>query len=117
TFGGTPLVLDEYGLGAKTYEINKRAAEIAREACARHSTPERPRFVAGSIGPTTKAISVTGGVTFEDLIENFHQQALGLWDGGADYLLLETCQDTRNIKAAFLGLDRLFEQKGASLPI
>jgi len=117
TFGGTPLVLDEYVLGAKTVEINRRAAELAREACERFSTREKPRFVAGSIGPTTRAISVTGGVTFDELISNFLAQSRALWDGGVDYFLIETCQDTRNIKAALLALDILFEEKGARLPV
>ena len=120
TFGATPLVLAEYGLEAKAFEINRRAAEIARAACARHarrSTPERPRFVCGSMGPTTKAISVTGGVTFEELQEHFRIQALGLMAGGADYLLLETCQDTRNVKAGLLGIERAFEEAGWRLPV
>jgi 5-methyltetrahydrofolate--homocysteine methyltransferase len=117
TFGGTPLVLAEYGLEAQAFEINRRAAEIARAACARHETPARPRFVCGSVGPTTKAISVTGGVTFEELRENFRVQALGLMAGGADYLLLETCQDTRNIKAGLLGFEDAFRQCGWGLPV
>ena len=65
TFGGTPLVLAEYGLAGKALEINRRAAEIAREAAAAASTPGRMRFVAGSMGPTTKAMTVMGGVTFD----------------------------------------------------
>ena len=68
TFGGTAIVLDEYGLGDKAYEINKIAAEIARHAADDFSTPSWPRFVAGSMGPTTKTLSVTGGTTFETLI-------------------------------------------------
>src|SRR5689334_9184692 len=99
TFGGTPLVLAEYGLEAKAFEINKRAAELARQAAAEFSTPECMRWVAGSMGPTTKAISVTGGVTIPELERTFQAQAAGLLAGGADYLLLETCQDTRNVKA------------------
>ncbi len=106
TFGATPLVLDEYGLGSKAHEINLAAARIARAAADRFSTPEKPRWVAGSIGPTTKAISVTGGVTFDGLIENFCAQAKGLLEGGSDYLLIETSQDTRNVKAALLGIAR-----------
>ncbi len=115
TFGATPLVLEEYGLGAKAYEINVAAAQLARKACEKYATVDRPRFVAGSIGPTTKAISVTGGVTFEELIQNFYEQARGLYDGGVDYFLIETCQDTRNIKAALLGIDKLFEEKSVRL--
>lgn len=63
TFGGTPVVLDEFGLGDKTHTLNEQAARLARRAAEKHSTADRPRFVAGSIGPTTKAISVTGGIT------------------------------------------------------
>jgi len=117
TFGGTPLVLAEYGLEAKTFEINRRAAELARDACAELATPDKPRFVCGSMGPTTKAISVTGGVTFEELQEHYRLQALGLMAGGADYLLLETCQDTRNIKAGLLALERTFDEAGWRLPV
>jgi len=117
SFGSTPLVLSEYGLGGEAFELNRRSAELAREACAAFDVPGRLRFVCGSIGPTTKAISVTGGVTFEELIENFRAQALGLMAGGADYLLLETCQDTRNIKAGLLGLEQAFGEAGWSLPI
>ncbi len=108
TFGATPLVLAEYGLERKALEINVEAARLARRVADRFSTSERPRFVAGSMGPTTKAISVTGGVTFEELIEHFRVQARGLYEGGVDYLLLETCQDTRNIKAGLLAIERLF---------
>ncbi|MCM2279950.1 MAG: methionine synthase [Oligoflexia bacterium] len=117
TFGGTPLVLEEYGLGARTREINLAAARLAREAADSHSTPAKPRFVAGSIGPTTRAISVTGGISFEDLASNFDRQARALIEGGVDYLLLETCQDTRNIKAALLGIERAFAAAQTKLPI
>jgi 5-methyltetrahydrofolate--homocysteine methyltransferase len=112
TFGGTPLVLAEYGLADKCRLINRRAAEIAREVAA-----EFNGWVAGSIGPTTKAITVTGGVTFQQLIENFHQQALGLIEGGADILLVETAQDTRNVKAALIGIGQAFDELGVKLPI
>jgi 5-methyltetrahydrofolate--homocysteine methyltransferase len=93
------------------------AARVARQAADRLSTPGKPRFVAGSIGPTTKAISVTGGVTFESLIQNFYAQAAALLEGGVDYFLLETCQDTRNIKAGLLALEKLFEEKGFKIPV
>jgi 5-methyltetrahydrofolate--homocysteine methyltransferase len=96
TFGGTPLVLAEYGLEAEARALNRMAAEIAAEAAREASTPEKPRFVAGSMGPTTKAISVTGGITFAELVWTFHEQARGLLEGGADLLFIETCQDTRN---------------------
>jgi 5-methyltetrahydrofolate--homocysteine methyltransferase len=117
SFGGTPLVLAEYGLADRAYELNAAAARLARAACARHDRPGRTRFVCGSMGPTTKAISVTGGVTFEELQEHFRVQALGLAAGGADYLLLETCQDTRNIKAGLIGIERAFAQAGWRLPV
>ena len=117
TFGGAPLVLAEFGLESATHEINLRAAELARAAAGKFDTPERPRFVAGSIGPTTKAISVTGGVTFEELESNFHDQAAGLVEGGVDYLLVETCQDTRNVKAALLGIERYFAGAGVRVPV
>ncbi len=117
TFGGTPLVLDEYGLGAQAFKINQVAAELARKVADQYSTPDKPRFVAGSIGPTTKAISVTGGITFEELIANFKAQTEALIAGGVDYLLLETCQDTRNIKAGLIGIDQAQEKCGTDLPI
>ena len=117
TFGGTPLVLAEYGLANKCHEINVAAAKLARQAAAEFSTPNKPRFIAGSIGPTTKAITVTGGVTFEQLIDHFHQQALGLIEGGVDILLVETCQDTRNVKAAIIGIQQAFDKLGVTLPI
>ncbi|MGB5161318.1 MAG: methionine synthase [Thermoanaerobaculia bacterium] len=117
SFGGTPLVLAEYDLEAQAYDLNRLAAEMAREAAWPFSVPARPRFVCGSMGPTTKAISVTGGVTFQELIEHYRVQALGLMAGGADYLLLETCQDTRNIKAGLLALDKAFSQAGWRVPV
>jgi 5-methyltetrahydrofolate--homocysteine methyltransferase len=117
SFGGTPLVLAEYGLAGRAFELNAAAAQIARAACARHDRGDRLRFVCGSMGPTTKAISVTGGVTFGELQEHFRVQALGLMAGGADYLLLETCQDTRNIKAGLIGIERAFAQAGWRLPV
>jgi len=117
TFGATPLVLVEYGLADKCREINAAAAKLARQAAAEFSTPNKPRFVNSFIGPTTKAITVTGGVTFEQLIGHFHQQALGLIEGGVDILLVETCQDTRNVKAALIGIQEAFDKLGVKLPI
>ena len=117
TFGSTPLVLAEYGLEAKTHEINVRAAQLARAAAEKFSTSDRLRWVAGSMGPTTKAISVTGGITFEDLVKHFEAQAAGLIEGGVDYLLVETSQDTRNIKAAIFGIQNAFERTGKTVPI
>ncbi|MFT3774619.1 MAG: methionine synthase [Minicystis sp.] len=117
TFGSTALVLAEYDLGHRAYEITLAAARLARAAADKYATPERPRFVAGSIGPTTKAITVTGGVTFDELRQNFKDQARALVEGGADYLLIETCQDTRNIKAGLVGVQDLFEELGYAVPV
>ncbi|MFN2465999.1 MAG: methionine synthase [Candidatus Dormibacteria bacterium] len=101
TFGSTPLVMGEYDLAARAEEISETAARLARGVAAEFS--DRPRWVSGSMGPTTKAISVTGGITFEDLADNYRVQARGLLRGGVDVLLLETIQDTRNAKAGILG--------------
>ncbi|MGH2570410.1 MAG: methionine synthase [bacterium] len=117
TFGGTPIVLAEYGLAEEAFELNRRAAEIAKKTAATFSTAERPRFVAGSIGPTTKAISVTGGITFAELIAAFRTQAEGLIAGGADVLLIETQQDTRNVKAALLGTEQAFASTETRVPV
>ncbi|MGB9433233.1 MAG: homocysteine S-methyltransferase family protein, partial [Candidatus Acidiferrum sp.] len=116
SFGGTPLVLAEYGLQAHALELNRRAAELARQAADEASTARKPRFVAGSMGPTTKAITVTGGVTFEGLNDSYYVQAKGLIEGGSDLLFVETCQDTRNIKAAILAIQRLSKEIGAAIP-
>jgi 5-methyltetrahydrofolate--homocysteine methyltransferase len=116
TFGGTPLVLAEYGLAERCRELNRKAAQLARQACEEFGST-RQRFVAGSMGPTTKAISVTGGVTFVELLDHFFEQARGLIEGGADLLLVETQQDSRNAKAAVLGCQRAFSESGTELPI
>ena len=117
TFGGTPLVLDEFDLGDRAEEINRQAAILAREQADAYSTPEWPRFVAGAIGPTTKTLSVTGGTTFEDLSEHFYVQAKALIEGGADLLLMETSQDMLNVKAGTIGIRRAFVETGTELPI
>jgi 5-methyltetrahydrofolate--homocysteine methyltransferase len=116
TFGATQIVLAEYGLQAHAYELNFAAARLAREAAEEFSSARGLRFVAGSMGPTTKAITVTGGVTFGQLIENYYEQAKGLVEGGADILLLETCQDTRNVKAGLLAIDRLGRELDYPIP-
>src|SRR5438067_5322653 len=116
SFGGTPLVLAEYGLQAEAHALNKKAAELARAAADEFHATAKPRFVAGSMGPTTKAITVTGGVTFDGLRENYYVQAKGLIEGGADLLLVETCQDTRNIKAALLAIEKLSKEVGSDVP-
>src|SRR5437016_5910945 len=117
SFGGAPIVLAEYGLAGDAHLLNKRAAELARQAADEFSTPGKPRFVAGSMGPTTKAITVTGGVTFNELRDAYYAQARGLVEGGVDLLLVETCQDTRNIKAAILAIHKLSKEIGSEVPL
>ena len=117
SFGGTPIVLAEYGLQDQAYALNRKAAELARGVACQFSIPAKPRFVAGSMGPTTKAVTVTGGVTFNQLREAYYEQARGLVDGGVDVLLLETCQDTRNIKAGSLAVQKLARELGTEIPL
>ncbi|MEH7439037.1 methionine synthase [Neobacillus drentensis] len=117
TFGATSLVLDEYGLGYKAYEINKIAAMIAIGEVQKVYSEDWPRFVAGSMGPTTKTLSVTGGTTFDELASSYEEQAIGLIDGGVDLLLLETSQDMLNVKAGFAGIQSAFSKTGTTLPI
>ena len=117
TFGATSVVLAEYDLASEARRLNREAAAIAREAADEAGEDGQPRFVAGSMGPTTKTISVTGGVTFDELAEAFQEQAAGLMEGGADLLLLETSQDTINVKAGLDGADRAFAELGWSIPV
>ena len=117
SFNGTAGDLRDFGLAGKAYEINHAAAKLARQAADEASTTGKPRFVAGSMGPTTKAMTVTGGITFEELKKDYRDQALALIEGGADLLLLETCQDTRNVKAGLLGIRQVFEELGRKTPV
>ncbi|MGP3608028.1 methionine synthase [Anoxybacteroides rupiense] len=117
TFGATSMVLDEYGLGHMALELNIEAAKLAKRAAERHSTSSWPRFVAGSMGPTTKTLSVTGGTTFAQLVAAYEEQARGLLIGGVDLLLLETCQDTLNVKAGFIGVSQAFQKTGKIVPL
>lgn len=117
TFGATALVLDEYELGSLALELNIESAKIAKKAAEHFSTPEKPRFVAGAMGPTTKTLSVTGGTTFDTLVSNYEEQARGLILGGSDLLLLETSQDMLNVKAGFIGIQKAFENTGKELPL
>lgn len=116
TFGATPVVLAEYGLSDRVAEINFKAAQLARKAADSQSTLQKPRFVAGSMGPTTKSLSVTGGITFDELAQNYFIQASGLIDGGVDYLFLETAMDTLNLKAGLQGIRRACQGKGKKVP-
>lgn len=117
SFGATDIVLAEYGLQDQVFELNRQAGLIARRACDAFATPEKPRWVAGSMGPTTRTISVTGGVTFAQLVQAFRGQTLGLLAGGVDLLLLETAQDTLNLKAAAEGIRLAFAESGIRIPL
>lgn len=117
TFGSTSIVLAEYGLENRAREITLAAAKLAVEKANQWSTAEWPRYVAGSMGPTTKTLSVTGGVKFDQLVDSYFEQALALIDGGVDALLLETSQDTLNVKAGTIGIHRAFAKSGKTLPI
>lgn len=117
TFGATSVVLAEYDLQDKTREINLAAAKLAVDAARKYSTPEWPRYVAGALGPTTKTLSVTGGVTFDELVDSYYEQTIALIEGGVDAILLETSQDTLNVKAGSIGVRRAFDKLGVKLPI
>ncbi len=117
SFGSTSVVLAEYGLADRARELNRRAAELARAEADAFSAPGKPRFVAGSMGPTTKSISVTGGVTFDQLATAYEEQAVGLIEGGVDVLLLETVQDTLNCKAGLVGIERAIEKTGVPVAV
>ncbi|MFD3273563.1 methionine synthase [Paenibacillus dendritiformis] len=117
TFGATGIVLAEYDLQDRARELNLAAAKLAVEAAQKFSTPEWPRYVAGAMGPTTKTLSVTGGVTFEQLVDSYYEQALALIEAGVDALLLETSQDTLNVKAGSIAIQRAMETTGQKLPL
>src|SRR5512135_2386840 len=106
TFGSSRLKLDEYGLGHRTYEVNFKAAIVARRAAERYATPEHPRFVAGSIGPTgmlpSSSDPALSNITGDALERIFQEQARGLIEGGADAILIETQQDILEARAAVL---------------
>jgi 5-methyltetrahydrofolate--homocysteine methyltransferase len=125
TFGATRIAQDDYGLGDLAYEMNVAAAQIASAACARVATPERPRFVAGAMGPTPRTASISPdvhdpgarNVTFDELVAAYGEQARGLLDGGADLLLVETIFDTLNAKAAIFAVEAEFDRRGARWPV
>lgn len=116
TFGGASIVLAEYDLADQAYSLNKTAAELAKRVAAEYSTPEKPRFVAGSIGPTTK-LPTLGHIDFDTMQASFAEQVRGLYDGGADLLIVETCQDVLQIKAALNAIEQVFQEKGGRLPL
>ena len=116
TFGATSLVLAEYDIADQAFAINKRAAELAREMAAAYSTPEKPRFVAGSLGPTTK-LPTLGHVDFDTMKASFAEQAEGLLAGDVDLFIVETCQDVLQIKAALQGIEAAFSKTGQRRPL
>jgi len=117
TFNSSPIVLAEYGLRDEAFELSKAGAKLAKDLARKYSTPGKPRFVAGSMGPTNKSFFIGRNVTFDELVESFRVQSLGLLEGGADYLLLETCMDSINIKAGLIGADKAFAEAGKQVPV
>lgn len=117
TFGGAHIVLSEYNLHDQVHAINAAGARLAREMAAAYSTPDKPRFAAASLGPQTKTISVTGGITFDQVHEAFYAEALALIEGGVELFVIETAQDTLNLKATLLGIRQAFGETGVTLPV
>jgi 5-methyltetrahydrofolate--homocysteine methyltransferase len=116
SFNGTKSDLIDYGVDGQSYELMFKAAQLARQAADEFSTPTKPRFVAGAMGPTRKTITVTGGISFDHLSQDYYDLAKPLIEGGADLLMIETCQDTRNIKAAILAIHKISREIGAEVP-
>ena len=121
TFQSTPRRLHEWGLGDKVREINVAAARLARAAADKYATPERPRFVAASMGPTgmlpSSSDPVLSQITYNELASNYYEQAKYLVEGGVDLLLIETSQDILEVKAAVAGIEKLFAEIGRRIPI
>ena len=125
TFNATSISQSDYGTGALTYEINRRAAEIAQLAAAEFETADKPRFVAGALGPTNRTASISPdvndpgnrNVSFDELADAYNEAIRGLVDGGADILLIETIFDTLNSKAAIYAAERHFLETGQRLPV
>ncbi|MFA5487579.1 MAG: methionine synthase [Candidimonas sp.] len=125
TFGATAIAQGDYGLSELAYELNAASAKLARAACDRYSTPQRPRFVAGALGPQPKTASISPdvndpgarNVTFEQLRDAYAEQLNGLLDGGIDIVLIETIFDTLNAKAAIFAVETVFEERGMRLPV
>jgi 5-methyltetrahydrofolate--homocysteine methyltransferase len=125
TFNSTPVSMEDYGLAHLVYELNVAGAKLARGLCDEFSTPDKPRFVAGVLGPTGRTASISPdvndpgarNVTFDQLVESYAEAVRGLLDGGADMLMVETIFDTLNAKAALFAIERHFEQHGVRVPI
>ena len=125
TFGTTSVAQEDYGLQDVAYEMNVAAARLARQACDKYSTPDKPRFAAGALGPTPRTASISPDVNdpgarnidFDTLRQAYYEQAKGLLEGGVDLFLVETIFDTLNAKAAIFALDELMEDTGERLPV
>ncbi len=127
TFSGTTIAQADYGLESAVYDINYHSAKIAREVADEFTAknPDKPRFVAGSMGPTNRTASISPdvndpgfrGITFEELVVAYKQQVEALLDGGVDILLVETVFDTLNAKAALFAIDEVSEERGIKVPI
>ncbi len=116
SFGGIPYVLDEYGIGHMAYDLNVKAAELARRVAADFATQERPRWVAGSMGPGTKSPTL-GHITYKGVKDAYAVQARGLLDGGVDLLIVETCQDLLQTKATLAAIFEEFKRRGTRVPV
>jgi 5-methyltetrahydrofolate--homocysteine methyltransferase len=116
SFGSTSVVLSEYNIAHLTYELNFKAAELARRIAADYSTKEKPRWVAGSMGPGTK-LPTLGHITYNDLKAAYSEQVRGLFDGGVDLFIVETCQDVLQTKAALAAIFQHFEQAKRRIPV
>ncbi|MFZ3017007.1 MAG: methionine synthase [Gallionella sp.] len=125
TFGANATTLKAYGMESLNYELNFAGAKLAREACNEYETKDKPRFVAGVLGPTDKTATISPDVndpaarniTFDQLVADYAEATRGLMDGGADTILIETIFDTLNAKAAIFAVQSVFEERGTSLPI
>lgn len=125
TFGTTSVAQEDYELGEFAYEMNVAAARLARAACDKYSTPDKPRFAAGALGPTPRTASISPDVNdpgarnidFDTLRAAYYEQAKGLLEGGVDLFLVETIFDTLNAKAAIFALDELMDDTGERLPV
>ena len=125
TFGATTVAQEDYGMAHLAREMNLASARLARAACDKFSTPDKPRYAAGALGPTPKTASISPDVndagarniTFEQLRAAYYEQVEALVEGGADVLLVETIFDTLNAKAALFAIDEFFENSGERLPV
>ncbi len=125
TFGATSVAQDDYHMAHLVYEMNLASAKLARAACDQYSSPDKPRFVAGALGPTPKTASISPdvndpaarNVTFDQLVAAYLEQTRALVEGGVDILMVETIFDTLNCKAALFAIDSFFEESGKRLPL